>query len=76
MPQEEPQRPAVEREHAMLDAAERALHPGFLRACAALAEQPRTHQRRQRQRNDAAGEDRDDDRDRELAEDAPDQTRS
>ena len=51
MREEPPERSAINAENAFLDAADHALHPGFFRAFAALLEQPRAHERRQRQRH-------------------------
>ncbi len=74
MAEEEPELASIDIKHPTLDGAEDALHPGLLRVFAAIAEQARGHQRRERERHDAAGENRDDDGDRELAEDAPHQS--
>ena len=73
MPQERPEGLAVNSDHPFLKRAADPLHESFLRSGAAIAKKARAHERRQRQRHEPRGENRRDDRDRELAEDSPDQ---
>src|SRR5689334_20964901 len=69
MTQEPPERSAVQTQHPLFDAADNAFHPRLSQAMPTFFEQPRAHQRSQCQRYKPRGENRDDDRDRKLAED-------
>src|SRR5262249_3217715 len=73
IPKEKPQRTPVDRKHPFFGATDDTLDPVLFRAPSAFLEQAGAHERCKCQRNDAAGKNRNDDGDRELSKDAPNQ---
>src|SRR6202162_4530967 len=75
MTQEPPQRFPVHFQDFFLDSADGALHPVLFDAFPPGFQQPRAHERRERERDQPRGENRHYNGDREFAEDAPHQPR-
>src|SRR5258708_39638190 len=70
MPQEPPERSAVNVENALFNPARASLDPILLDAMSPSLQQPRAHQGSKRQRDEARRDDGDYDGNREFAEDA------